>query len=57
MFGPEYTPEQGEKAFRDLHGKERSALDRVLLGVLFTVLLSGVAVILLGVYALAAAIL
>lgn len=56
MFGPEYTPEQGEKALRDLH-KKRTALDRLLLGILFTILLSGVAVLLLGVYALGAAIL
>lgn len=57
MFGPEYTPEQGEKALRDLHSQKRTALDRVLLGILFTILLSGVAVLLLGVYALGAAIL
>ncbi len=57
MFGPEYTPEQGEKALRDLHGEKRKLLDNVLLGILVTILLSGLAVVLLGVYALAAAIL
>ena len=57
MFGPEYTPEQGEKALRELHSKKRTLLDNVLLGILVTILLSGLAVVLLGVYALGAAIL
>lgn len=53
MFDPEYTPEAGERALREINSKKRTTIDRLLLGVLISVLLAGVLSVFLGVYALA----